>query len=98
MTLHAQALVVTDNPSIYAAHVAERMGLEFETEWSAECGFVKLPDGFCDMHAWPEGLRLDAFAENPESLARVENLVKQQLERTENGRPIVVDWVRRPSA
>ena len=60
---HAQALVLTDQPSQVAANVAAELGLEFTTEWAAESGCVELPDGICDMHAWPEGLRLDAFAE-----------------------------------
>lgn len=95
---HAQALVLTDRPSAYAARIAGDLGLEFETIWSAESGSIVLPDGICDMHAWPEGLRLDAFAETDERLARVETVVQQQLERRHVDAPLRVEWYRRPGA
>jgi hypothetical protein len=95
---HAQALVVTDRPSHVAAHVAAELGLEFTTEWAAESGCVELPDGICDMHAWPEGLRLDAFAETSDGLARVEDVVKRRLEHLGADEHINVEWYRRPSA
>jgi hypothetical protein len=93
---HAQALVLTRDPSTPAAELAQRLGHEFETEWSAEAGFVRLADGLCTLHAWPEGLRLDAFADSGERLARVEQFIAQQLERGGGG--LRVDWRRRPLA
>ena len=95
---HAQALVLTDEPSTYGARVADDLGLEFTTEWSAAAGSVELPDGVCDMHAWPEGLRLDAFAATRDGLARVEDLVKRHLEHVSEGNRLTVEWYRRPSA
>lgn len=97
MLFHAQAFVPTRQPSNYADQVVRDLGMEFETEWSAEAGFIKLPDGICDMHAWPEGLRLDAFAEAHDGLMRVEELVKRQLERHGVGENINVEWRLRPS-
>ena len=94
----SQALVLTDRPSQVAAHAAQELGLEFTTEWAAESGCVELPDGICDMHAWPEGLRLDAFAETSDGLARIEDVVKRRLEHLGAGDKINVDWYRRPSA
>lgn len=96
MVFHAQALVPTAEPYTYAEHLASDLGLEFETEWSAGAGSIKLPDALCDMHAWPEGLRLDAFAEAHESLVRVEELVKRHLERLHNGATPKVEWYLRP--
>jgi hypothetical protein len=96
--LHAQALVLTDRPSVFAATIAERLGHEMETEWSAEVGYVKLPEGLVDMYSWPEGLRLDAFAETPDKLARIEAEVKSQLQRATNGDRLAVEWYRRPSS
>jgi hypothetical protein len=95
---HAQALVVTDRPSQFAAHAAAELGLEFTTEWGAESGTVELPDGICDLHAWPEGLRLDAFAPTRDGLARIEDVVKRRLEHLGKGERLNVDWHRRPSA
>lgn len=85
---------MTDLPSRFGAQLAEQLGHEFETEWSAEAGFVKLPDGVCDMHSWPEGLRLDAFAPSAEKLSRVQDTVGQQLARGK----LTVEWQRRPSS
>ena len=92
---HAQALVLTDDPSEPAARLTERLGAEYETEWSAEAGFVKLADGLCTFHSWPEGLRLDAFADSGERLGRIERLIASELER---GGGLRVDWRRRPLA
>ncbi len=94
--LHAQALVRTPRPSQVAARVVADLGLEFQTEWSAEAGSIALPDGVCDMHSWPEGLRLDAFAETSAALARIEDIVKRQLERAGTADAIAVEWHRRP--
>jgi hypothetical protein len=96
MLFHAQAFIPTPRPSDYANQVAKDLGMEFETEWSAEAGYIRLPDGVCDMHAWPEGLRLDAFAEGHDSLLRVEELVKRSLERRGEGERLTVEWRLRP--
>ena len=95
---HAQAFVPTDHPSAVAAHVAAELGLEFTTERAAEAGCVELPDGICDMHAWPEGLRLDAFAPTRAGLDRVADVVKRRLEHLGAGDHLNVDWYHRPSA
>jgi hypothetical protein len=94
--VHAQALVRTDRASRYGAKLAEQFGHEMEAEWSAESGYVKLPEGICDMHSWPEGLRLDAFAENDEKLKRVEDEVARQLQRWSEGDRLELEWYRRP--
>ncbi len=95
---HAQAFVLTDRPSVVAAHVAAELGLEFTTEWAAEAGSVELPDGVCDMHAWPEGLRLDAFAPTRAGLDRVADIVKRRLEHLGANDHLDVNWYHRPSA
>jgi hypothetical protein len=94
---HAQALVLTDHPSAVAAHVTKELGLEFTAEWSAEAGTVELPDGILDLHAWPEGLRLDAFAPTRAGLDRVADVVKRRVEHL-NADHLSVDWYLRPSA
>jgi len=95
---HAQALVLTDHPSQVGAHVTAELGLEFTTEWSAEAGTVELPDGVCDLHTWPEGLRLDCFAPTRAGLDRVADVVKRRLEHLSSNSHLDVDWYLRPSA
>jgi hypothetical protein len=96
MGFHAQALVRTDTPARYAAELARELGREYEAEWSAEAGSIKLPDGVCDMHSWPEGLRLDAFADSAAGLTRIEQTVQRQLARADDR--LVVEWYLRPNA
>lgn len=94
---HAQALVLTDDPSTPAAEMVRRLAGEFETEWSAEAGYVRLAEGLCTFHSWPEGLRLDAFAASGEQLGRIERFIAQQLAPGGSGQ-LHVDWRRRPLA
>lgn len=91
---HAQALVLTREPSRTAAELTARLQHEFETEWAAEAGFVKLTEGTCTLHAWPEGLRLDAVAPSGDELARIERFISEQIEG--HGAGLHVDWRRRP--
>jgi len=90
---HAQALVLTGDPATPAARLAQRLSPQFETEWSAEAGYVRLDEGLCLLHSWPEGLRLDAWADTGERLARIESLIAREL-ASEGG--LRVDWRRRP--
>ncbi|HEX3550683.1 MAG TPA: DUF2218 domain-containing protein [Candidatus Elarobacter sp.] len=92
---HAQALIPTDDPSTPAAELTRRLRHEFETEWSAEAGYVKLAEGLCTFHSWPEGLRLDAFADTRERLDRVEEFISHQLAH-DGSHALRVDWRRRP--
>ena len=93
---HAQALVLTADPATPVAAMVQRLAPEFETEWSAEAGYVRLDDGICTFHSWPEGLRLDAFAPSIEKLGQVERFIAQQLASGEA--PLDVDWRRRSGA
>ncbi len=76
--------------------MVRRLATEFEAEWSAEAGYVRLDEGICTFHSWPEGLRLDAFATSSDKLAQVERFIAQQLASGEA--PLDVDWRRRPGA
>ena len=91
--LHAQALAESRDPSPAVAQVVRRLAAEFEVEWSAEAGFVRFSDGLCTFHSWPEGLRLDAFADTERHLERIERFVVTEFRR--NG--LHINWYRRPS-
>jgi len=94
---HAQALVLTTDPSMQAAEMVRRLAGEFEAEWSAEAGYVRLAEGMCTFHSWPEGLRLDAFAASDDQLGRVERFIAHQL-ASGGSEELHVDWRRRPLA
>ena len=47
----------------------------------------------CELHAWPEALRLDAYAENDAALDRVETAVGEAIGKAAG--ISFVDWYRR---
>ena len=94
--LHAQALVSTDDPSALGERIVRDLAGTHRTEWSAEAGSVTGADGFCEMHSWPEALRLDAFAESDAALVRVEALISGAIAAVAGISPFA--WYRRPSA
>jgi hypothetical protein len=98
MTLHAQAFVPTIEASSYGERISQVLGKQYPTEWSAEAGRVAMPDAVCEMHSWPDGLRLDAFAEDDGALVRIEKLVSATIEGIKRDVKSPVDWYRRPSA
>ncbi len=93
--IHAQALVVTRDPSALAASLAARLRHEFTTEWAAEAGSVELAEGTLQMFSWPEGLRLDARAQTGAELSRIETFITEQIEQNA-GNGVSVVWRRRP--
>jgi hypothetical protein len=94
--LHAQALVYTADPSGLGERIARDLAATHRTEWAAEAGSVTAADGVCEMHSWPEALRLDAFAASDAALDRVEDLMSEAI--AAGSMTAVVEWYRRPSA
>jgi len=95
VTLHAQALVYSDDPSALGARIIASLRDAFRTEWAAEAGSVADANGMCLLHAWPEGLRLDAYAENDAALDRVETALSKAI--AEAAGVSTIDWYRRAS-
>lgn len=95
--LHAQALVYSDDPSGLGERIARDLAGSYRTEWAAEAGSVTGRDGFCELHSWPEALRLDAYAESDAALVRIEGVISGALAGTAAG-VVEVAWYRRPSA
>lgn len=91
--LHAQALVYSDDPSALGERIAGGLAGPFRTQWSAEAGSVASDDGVCELHAWPEALRLDAYAENDAALDRIETAVSGAIGKVAGVSS--VDWYRR---
>jgi hypothetical protein len=91
---HAQALVLTPDPCGAAERLSRHLQRDYETEWGAEAGYVRIGDGFCTFHSWPEGVRFDAFAAASEILRNVEGVVARAVE----SEGLTIDWRRRPLA
>lgn len=94
--LHAQALVYSADPSALGERIVADLAGAFRTEWAAEAGSVAVDDGVVELHAWPEALRLDAYAPNDAALDRVETAVSGAI--GEVAGVSYVDWYRRPTS
>ena len=94
--LHAQAIVYSSDPSALGERIVDDLAGAFRTQWSAEAGSVAVDDGVVELHAWPEGLRLDAFADTDAALDRVETAVSGAI--GEVAGVGYVDWYRRQTS
>jgi hypothetical protein len=93
--LHSLATVATERPGRYAAQLVRHLGRRSETRWDEPEGYLKFQNGGkCDMRAEAAALRLDAYADNEEALARVEHIVKSHLERFAVQDVLAVHWER----
>jgi hypothetical protein len=98
MSLHAQALVVTADPSGCGERLVRELRATYETEWAAEAGHVTGAGATCELHSWPDGLRLDAFADTDAALRGIEDVVKRTIEHIGAPERLHVDWYRRPAS
>jgi hypothetical protein len=90
MKLHAQALVPASDPSTLGETVAR----ELASEWGAAATSIRTAGASCEIHAWPEGLRLDAYADSEPELMACERALNDVVTKT-GASP--VDWQIRPS-
>jgi len=90
MKLHAQALVPTSDPSGFGENVTRALG----GEWGAAASSVHVVGASCDIHAWPDGLRLDAYADNEAELMAGERALNDVVTRMGAN---AIDWYTRPS-
>jgi hypothetical protein len=88
--LHAQALVMTADPSA----LGERVAHALSGVWQASAGSARAGAATVDFHAWPDGLRLDAYATSEDELAAAERAVSEAVAAS-GARAI--DWRTRPS-
>jgi hypothetical protein len=88
--LNGQALVPMQNSSAFGAELAR----ELSGDWGAEAGTVTLAGGSCDIHSWPEGLRVEAYAATEADLRRIEDELGEIVAQLGGGK---IEWVIRPS-
>jgi hypothetical protein len=88
--LHAQALIETADPT----DVGERLAQAFAGEWRASAGSLHIGDVTVDLHAWPDGIRVDAYAPGDETLHQAEASLGAALDRLHERAPA---WRVRPS-
>ena len=77
MKLHAQALVPASDPSTLGEMVAR----EFAGQWGAAATSLQTHGASCEIHAWPDGLRLDAYADSEPELMACERALNDVVTR-----------------
>jgi hypothetical protein len=88
--LHAQALVKTADASV----LGEDLVHAFAGTWQASAGQLIPGGATVDVQAWPDGLRLDAYAATQSELEAAESAVNAALDRLRAG---AAAWTTRPS-
>ena len=63
-------------------------------EWGAAAGSVRAAGATCEVHAWPDGLRLDAYADTEAELSAAERALNDLVTRMGAS---AIDWYTRPS-
>lgn len=90
MRLHAQALVPTPDPP----RLGENVARELAGEWGAAASSFRVVGVVCDIHAWPDGLRVDAYADSEAELLAGERALNDVVTRMGAN---AIDWYTRPS-
>src|ERR1700754_1692424 len=91
------AIVATDAPERYAKHLLAHLGRKNAVETVAgerQGGRLVFAYGTGTVRAEDNRLVLEAAAEDPESLAHVEDVLGRHLERFGARRELVVTWQR----
>ncbi len=70
------------------------MAHAFAGEWGASAGSIATSGATIDVQAWPDGLRLDAYADSEADLRAAERAIDEALARMSSG---AADWRTRPS-
>jgi hypothetical protein len=92
--LTSRADVVTDRPARYAKQLVSHLGRHTPPVEEADGHRLTFGDGSCLVTAGEQTLVLLATAPDPESLARVEDVVGRHLIRFGEKDELSVDWAR----
>jgi len=93
--LRSTALFATDRPTDLADQIAEHLGRRTPADPVPGGYRVHFPFGLAFLSSAADGLHLEAKAADEDALARVENLVGDQLERFAADDHRIVEWQRR---
>jgi hypothetical protein len=76
------------------ATFGENVARELAGYWSAAAGTVRAAGVTCEIHAWPDGLRLDAYADSEAELSSAERALSDLVTRMGAA---TIEWHTRPS-
>ena len=92
--LRARAVVSTEKPSPYLKQLAKHFRHKLDVRFDDHEAVIPFAFGHAQLHAADGELHLEAFAQTPSDLARVEQVVGSHLERFGRGDGIAVSWAR----
>jgi uncharacterized protein len=95
MTGRSDALVVTDRPARYGKQLIAHLGRRNSYEWSDQDrrGWIEFPDGRVELSCTDGGLLL-TLRSDPDSVARLEDVVGRHLVRFGARDELQVQWSR----
>mgnify|MGYP000626701898 CR=1 FL=1 len=93
--MQSHARLEGDRATRYMAQLARHWGRRFEVSYDDISALIPLPLGTCSMLADPDGLAITLEAVDLEGLARLEDVVAEQLLRLAAGEPLGrLAWTR----
>lgn len=96
MEARSSATVVTPNAGRYMVQLCKHFGHKVPAQWNHHEGRITFETGEAALRAAPDTLMLVAKAGDPESLARLEQVMDSHLKRFALHEPqIDVEWRRR---
>jgi hypothetical protein len=96
-TSHAR--VTTGHGSRYLTQLSKHWSHRFpELTYSAERADIPLPGGPCVLEADGTGLVITLRSDAPETLARMETVVAEHLQRFAFREPLAIAWTRAEAA
>ena len=90
--LRARSVVSTQKPSPYLKQLAKHFRHKLEVRFDDDEAVIPFSFGHAQLRAGEGELQLDAFAQTPSDLARVERVVGSHLERFGRRDELVVSW------
>lgn len=92
MTLNAEARIPTDKAEKYLKWLCGHFKIKVPVEYDKRHGSVQFPFGECTMDAQQDILLLRVTADDPDSFARLKEVVGGHLERFAHKDSVHVTW------
>lgn len=95
--MQSEARVITHRPAVYLQRLCKHFAMKTPAEFDDQRGSVQFAMGACELHVEPEALLLRAQAADQASLAQVQHIVGDHLERFGHHDRLKVDWTAAPT-
>ena len=95
--MQSEARVITHRPAVYLQRLCKHFAMKTPAEFDDQRGAVQFAMGACELHVEPEALLLRAQAADQASLAQVQHIVGDHLERFGHHDRLQVAWTAAPA-